>query len=162
MTPPHALVVPAVVDTLAGEVFAALFVSHEDAPVDVDTVSTLVAAGWHVPERLHTPPRPGPHGYRVRFAHVQGHTTAPGVVDVLDPDGRIVARAEVTPLPQWRPLLLHTGTVALFVGSDFLTKDDRDGHAATVRAITAGGIVAGTLPVEVAGPNNGWPPPTTA
>jgi hypothetical protein len=130
-------------------------VADEPGPDRVDLLTTgLLSHGWHQITTLTGPPAPGPAGYRVRFTHDQAHAGAPGVLELLDPSGLPETVAQIEPTRLWRPAVVRSGSTALFQGSHYLTDWATRGRAGVKRAIRAGLLVGGVVPVELSGPGN--------
>lgn len=155
-------VVATVFDTGRGSGFPVVMVSYRaDIMVDqagpdrVDLLTaTMLERGWHPITTLTEPPGPGPHGWRVRFTHAEGHAAAPGLLEVVDPTGQAETVAHVEPARYWRPAIVRTGQTVLVQGSNYLTDWARRGRADVKRAMRAGLLTGGTVPVELAGPGN--------
>jgi hypothetical protein len=119
--------------------------------------SGLLNIGWHPITSLTRPPAAAPAGYRVRFTHLDGNATAPGVLEVIGPDGEVETSAGVAPTRFWRPAIIRSGRTVVLQGSHFLTDWERRGRAGVKKAIRDGLVVGGIVPVELNGPGNDAP-----
>ncbi|MBW4722398.1 hypothetical protein [Saccharothrix obliqua] len=155
-------VVATVFDTGRGSAFPVVMLSYRadliaDRPgadrVDL-LAGELLRIGWHPIRSLDEPPAAGPAGYRLRFRHDEPHAAAPGVLEVLDPHGRVETVATVDPARLWRPAVVRTGRCALIQGSQYLTDWAARGRAGVKRAVRAGLLVGGSVPVHLHGPGN--------
>ncbi|SDN14537.1 hypothetical protein SAMN04488074_13643 [Lentzea albidocapillata subsp. violacea] len=124
-------------------------------PDRVDLLTTsMLAVGWHPITSASEPPGPGPDGYRVRFRHDRRDPAAPGVLEVLDPLGQVGTEAYVQPTGLWRPAVVRTGRTVLIQGSQYLTDWQTTGQAGVNRAVQAGLLTGGVVPVDLDGPGN--------
>jgi hypothetical protein len=98
--------------------------------VDLFTTSML-AAGWH---------------------------PITSVTEVLDPHGQVETEATVQPTGLWRPAVVRTGCTVLIQGSQYLTDWQSKGRAAVKRAVRAGLLTGGVVPVDLDGPGNAQAP----
>jgi hypothetical protein len=121
----------------------------------VDLVTTsMLAAGWHQITSMTEPPGPGPQGYSVRFHHDRADPSAPGLLEVVNPFGQVDTSAHVQPTGLWRPAVVRAGRTVLIQGSQYLTDWQAKGRAAVKRAMRAGLLTGGVVPVELDGPGN--------
>ena len=121
----------------------------------VDLLTTeMLARGWEQIISVTEPPGPGPHGYSVRFRHDRANPSAPGLLEVVDPFGAVETEAYVQPTGLWRPAVVRTGRTVLMQGSQYLNEWQTKGRAGVKRAVRAGLITGGVVPVELAGPGN--------
>lgn len=121
--------------------------------VDLLTTSML-AEGWHQITSMTEPPGPGPQGYSVRFRHDRADPSAPGVLEVVNPSGQVDTEAHVVPTGLWRPAVVRAGRTVLIQGSQYLTDWQTKGRVAVKRAVRAGLLTGGVVPVELDGPGN--------
>lgn len=76
-------------------------------------------------------------------------SSAAGVLEILDPLGGAETIAHVQPAGLWRPAVIRVGKTVLLQGSQFLTDWARSGRAGVKRAMRAGLLTGGVVPVEL-------------
>lgn len=121
-------------------------------------VAALLEHGWHLVTTLDTADhRAGPAGYRLRFTHEQPNSTAPGLLELINPHGQVETTVHIQPAGYWRPALVRTGRAMVVHGSRYLGDWASKGRRAVKHAARAGSLVGGIVPVELVGPGNNYP-----
>lgn len=161
---PSVDVVATTLDSGKNDEFGAVLISHRaelllaDSPGRVDgLVSVLLGQGWELFSSITTPPVAELPGWSARFTHEQPGAAAPGVFELIAPDGSVETSAQVQPSRLWRPAVVRSGRAAVVQGSRFLTDWTTKGRTAVKRAARAGLLVASVVPVRVVGPGNNQP-----
>lgn len=149
-------------DTGRGTAYPAVLISYNAEmmfnPGSVERIDAIVTAllaqGWHLVTDLSAPAPAGPAGWQLRFTHDEGHASAPGLLELIEPGYGVVTAAHVEPARLWRPAVLRTGTAVVIHGSRYLTEWQTRGRTAVKRAARSGALVGGIIPVTLHGPGN--------
>lgn len=116
-------------------------------------VTALLEQGWPLVTDFAPQFEDGPTGYRVRYIHEERRSDAPGVLELVGPEGQVEVTAKVQPGALFLPGVIRLQRRAVVVqGSNFLTEWNAKGYVVANRAARAGALVGGLLPVELVGP----------